>query len=87
LNCYGGVIFSQKVLLALVDKGLAREEAYRVVQNCAHQAWNTEGGDFQALAAQDPTVTATLTESELQACFDPQNHLHNLEQIYQRLDI
>jgi adenylosuccinate lyase len=87
LNCYGGVIFSQKVLLALVAKGLGREEAYLVVQNCAHQAWNTEGGDFQALVTQDSTVAATLTESELQACFDPQQHLQNLEQIYQRLDI
>ncbi|MEB3175450.1 MAG: adenylosuccinate lyase, partial [Cyanobacteriota bacterium] len=71
LNCYGGVIFSQMVLLALVAKGLAREEAYRVVQNCAHQAWNTEGGDFQALISQDPAVQQTLTAPELQTCFDP----------------
>lgn len=43
LNIYGGVVFSQRVLLALVDSGLAREEAYRLVQGHAHSAWNVEG--------------------------------------------
>jgi adenylosuccinate lyase len=43
LNCYGGVVFSQRVLLALVDKGLSREEAYAIVQQNAHTAWNKPG--------------------------------------------
>ena len=47
LNIYGGVIFSQKVLLLLVEKGLPREKAYRLVQKNAHQAWNSENGDFK----------------------------------------
>ncbi|MFQ3583738.1 MAG: adenylosuccinate lyase, partial [Cyanobacteriota bacterium] len=48
LNVYGGVIFSQQVLLALVDKGLSREEAYHLVQENAHRAWNQPQGDFRA---------------------------------------
>ena len=87
MNVYGGVIFSQKVLLALVEKGMSREEAYQVVQGSAHQAWNQEGGNFEALIRQDPQVTQHLTPAEITTCFDPQEHLKNLEQIYQRLDI
>lgn len=87
MNVYGGVIFSQKVLLALVEKGLSREEAYRLVQGCAHQAWNTEGGNFEQLIRQEPQVTQYLSDAEISHCFDPQQHLKNLEQIYQRLDI
>ena len=49
LNIYGGVIFSQKVLLLLVEKGLSRENAYRLVQKNAHQAWNTENGNFKKI--------------------------------------
>ena len=48
MNVYGGVVFSQRVLLALVGTGMSREEAYRVVQRNAHTAWNTEGGNFRA---------------------------------------
>lgn len=87
LNRYGGVVFSQRVLLALVDKGLSREEAYRVVQSCAHTAWNVEGGDFQGLIRADDTVTAHLSAAELDDCFDPQYHLRNLDTVYQRLGI
>ena len=87
MNVYGGVIFSQKVLLALVEKGMSREAAYQVVQGSAHQAWNQEGGNFEALIRQDPQVTQHLTSAEITTCFDPQEQLNNLEQIYQRLDI
>jgi adenylosuccinate lyase len=87
MNCYGGVIFSQSVLLALVEKGMNREDAYRIVQGCAHQAWNTEGGDFQALIRQDPQVVATLDTAEISQCFDPSHQLRNLDQVYQRLGI
>ena len=87
MNVYGGVIFSQKVLLALVAKGMNREDAYRVVQNSAHQAWNTEGGNFEALVRADEQVNALLSPEEIDTCFDPQQHLTNLEEIYQRLDI
>ena len=46
MNKYGGIVFSQRVLLTLVDKGVSREEAYRLVQRNAHAAWNTEGESF-----------------------------------------
>lgn len=87
MNVYGGVIFSQRVLLTLVEKGMQREEAYQIVQNCAHQAWNKSDGDFRQLISQDETVTQTLSAAEIEACFDPNHHVQNLDQIYQRLGI
>lgn len=87
MNVYGGVIFSQRVMLALVEKGLSREEAYRIVQSNAHQAWNREAGNFRALVSQDEQVTRVLSKTELDACFDPQHHLRHLDEVYQRLDI
>lgn len=87
MNVYGGVVFSQRVMLSLVEKGLSREEAYAIVQSNAHQAWNTAGGDFRKLITEDARVTANLSPQEIDACFDPQHHLKNLDQIYQRLGI
>ena len=87
MNVYGGVIFSQRVMLTLVEKGMKREEAYRVVQKCAHEAWNKIDGDFRKLISQDETVTKTLSAEEIDACFDPNHHLKNLDEIYQRLAI
>ncbi|MEM6837446.1 MAG: adenylosuccinate lyase [Cyanobacteria bacterium P01_C01_bin.120] len=87
MNVYGGVVFSQRVLLSLVDKGLAREDAYAIVQALAHQAWNAEGGDFRALVTSSDRVQAHLTADEIDACFDPNHHLRNLDEVYQRLGI
>jgi adenylosuccinate lyase len=87
MNLYGGVIFSQRVLLSLVEKGMRREEAYAIVQANAHQAWNREGGDFRSLIVQDPQVQRYLSAAELAECFNPQHHLHHLDVIYQRLEI
>ncbi len=87
MNRYGGVIFSQRVMLALIEKGMSREAAYTVVQSCAHQAWNREDGNFYKNISQDPQVTERLSLDEIEACFDPQHHLKNLDQIYQGLGI
>jgi adenylosuccinate lyase len=87
MNVYGGVIFSQRVMLTLVEKGMNREEAYRVVQGCAHEAWNKSEGDFRKLISQDEIVTKTLSTEEIDSCFDPNHHLKNLDEIYQRLGI
>lgn len=87
MNIYGGVVFSQGVLLALVDKGLSREEAYGIVQDCAHRAWNQTGGDFRQFISEDDRVTARLSAVEIAACFDPDRHLRHLDQVYQRLGI
>ncbi|MEO1402241.1 MAG: adenylosuccinate lyase [Cyanobacteria bacterium J06635_1] len=87
MNLYGGVVFSQRVLLTLVEKGIAREDAYHIVQSCAHAAWNTPGGDFQKLLANDPQVTAKLSPAEIEDCFNPAYQLRNLDKVYERLDI
>jgi adenylosuccinate lyase len=87
MNIYGGVVFSQGVLLALVEKGLSRDQAYSIVQDCAHRAWNQEGGDFRQFISADDRVTAHLSAAEIAACFDPDRHLRHLDQVYQRLGI
>jgi len=87
MNRYGGVVFSQRVLLKLVEKGMSREDAYAVVQFCAHTAWNQPDGNFQALISENPQVTAHLSPQEIAECFDPQQHLKHLNVIYQRLNI
>jgi adenylosuccinate lyase len=87
LNVYGGVVFSQRVLLTLVSKGLDREAAYQIVQSLAHTAWNVEGGDFRALVSADEQVQAHLTPEEIEGCFDPSHQLRHLDQVYQRLSI
>ncbi|OKH37606.1 adenylosuccinate lyase [[Phormidium ambiguum] IAM M-71] len=87
MNVYGGVVFSQRVMLTLVEKGMKREEAYAIVQSCAHQAWNKSEGNFRELISSDPRVTERLSNEEIEECFDPQRHLKHLDQIYQRLSI
>lgn len=87
LNCYGGVVFSQKVLLALIEKGMKREEAYKIVQESAHAAWNKPEGNFHDLISKEPHVTEKLSPAEIAECFDPKQHLKHLEEVYQRLGI
>jgi adenylosuccinate lyase len=87
MNVYGGVIFSQRVLLSLVEKGVLREDAYKIVQSCAHEAWNQPEGNFRDLITKDDRVNQYLSPEEIEACFDPQHHLKNLDEIYQRLCI
>ncbi len=87
MNVYGGVVFSQRVLLALVEAGLNREEAYRIVQRHAHAAWNSEGGDFRANLAADPAVTGQLSAEQLAACFATDLHRAQLDVIWERLGI
>jgi adenylosuccinate lyase len=87
MNCYGGVIFSQRVLLTLVEKGMSREAAYTLVQEAAHRAWNQEGGNFRSLVETDKTIAAYLSPADIEQCFDPTLHLQQLESVYQRLCI
>ena len=87
MNVYGGVIFSQRVLLALVEKGMMREDAYKIVQSCAHQAWNQPNGNFQDLISQNEQIKSHLSDAEITACFDPKHHLKHLDDVYQRLGI
>jgi adenylosuccinate lyase len=87
MNVYGGVVFSQAVLLALVASGLSREESYRIVQGHAHAAWNVEGGDFRTRLESDQTVTARLSPQQLADCFRSDRHQEHLDVIYGRLGI
>ena len=87
INIYGGVIFSQKVLLLLVEKGISREEAYKLVQKNAHLAWNTENGNFKENLIKDNNIMNLINITELNQCFDPSVHLNNLNVIWDRLNI
>ena len=87
LNVYGGVVFSQRVLLALVESGMSREDAYQVVQRNAHNAWNTAGGDFRANLEGDGEVTGRLSPEQLHACFATDLHQAHLDVIWQRLGL
>ncbi|MEK7818142.1 MAG: adenylosuccinate lyase, partial [Actinomycetota bacterium] len=79
-----GLVFSQAVLLKLVDKGLSREEAYRIVQAGAMKAWE-EGISFREILLKDGTVMSSLSEDELEGCFDARNYLKNADAVFKRL--
>ncbi|WP_047979566.1 adenylosuccinate lyase [Ornithinibacillus contaminans] len=81
-----GVIFSQRVLLALIDKGMAREEAYDIVQPKAMEAWETEV-HFKELVSQENRITSLLTEAEIEECFDYTYHLKNVDVIFDRIGL
>lgn len=80
---YGGIVYSQKVLLKLVEKGLSREEAYRIVQKHALDALNG-GGDFKKALFADEKVTALLSKEETEACFDVRDYLKNIDKVFER---
>ncbi len=82
----GGVVFSQRVMLALVDAGLARDTAYRIVQRAAHQALSN-GGDFRAVLAQDPQVRRHLKGRALDALFDPAYYLRHVGVSFARMGV
>jgi len=81
-----GLTFSQRVLTTLIDKGVAREEAYDTVQPCAMQAWE-EGRSFYDIIQESPLVQASLSPEELKQCFDPAWHLKHVDTIMERLGL
>ncbi len=83
---FGGIVFSQKVLLSLVAKGLSREDAYIVVQRNALDAFQNHG-DFKANLLKDNEVTNLLTNEEIEKIFDKQAFLQNINEIYSRFGI
>jgi adenylosuccinate lyase len=84
LDRLGGLIHSQRVLLALTQKGVAREEAYRLVQRSAMKVWAGEG-DFLSLLSADKDVRKHLTEAELKANFDLDFHFAHVDTIFRRV--
>jgi adenylosuccinate lyase len=84
LDRLGGVIHSQRVLLALIDNGMSREEAYAAVQRNAMQAWAGKG-DFAALLKKDEAVAGRLKPAEIDTLFDLGYHLKNVDVIFARV--
>jgi len=81
-----GLIFSQRVLLALIDKGLTRQQAYQLVQRNAMKAWK-ERVDFLPLLKADKEVIAQLPPAELESLFDYQYYLRHVDRVFQRLGL
>ncbi|WP_206916056.1 adenylosuccinate lyase [Alicyclobacillus suci] len=81
-----GLVFSQRVLTVLIDKGLSREAAYDTVQPLAMQAWE-EGTSFKQLVASSETVRTYLSPSEIDDCFDPSWHIKHVDTIFERLGL
>ena len=81
-SLYGGVIYSQKVMLTLVGKGYTREEAYAIVQAHALNALN--GGNFKEELFEDTRVMSKLTKEELDACFEISDYLKNINTVFER---
>ncbi len=84
LDRLGGLVHSQRVLIALTNRGVSREDAYRLVQRNAMKVWRGEG-DFLALLKSDPEVIQKIRESELEACFDLDFHFKHVETIFKRV--
>ena len=85
-NLFGGIVFSQKVLLKLCAKGMLREDAYRLVQRNALDAFNNHGSFIENLL-KDKEVLSKLTSDEIRECFDIDDYLKNIETIYKKFGI
>lgn len=81
-----GLIFSQRVMLTLIDAGWSREQAYDTVQPLAMQAWETQV-PFQSLVQGNEAIAATLNEAQIADCFDPSYHVKNVDAIFDRLGL
>lgn len=84
LNLFGGIVFSQKVLLKLVEKGLSREEAYKIVQKNALENFNVENGNFKKAVLKDEKITSLLSGEQIEECFNINDYLKNIDKIYER---
>ena len=84
LDRLGGLVHSQRVLIALTQKGASREDAYKFVQRNAMPVWRGEG-DFQTLLKNDPDVTKYMTDAEIEEKFDLGYHLKHVDTIFKRV--
>lgn len=82
---YGGVVFSQKIMLKLVEKGYTREQAYRIVQDHALNALN--GNDFRTELENDIKVTSKLSPDEIENCFNTDDYLKNLDKVFKKFEV
>ncbi len=79
-----GLVFSQKVLLKLIEKGFSREDAYKIVQNNAMETWKGSD-DFKELLLRDKNIKDSLTIEEIEECFDVTADLENIDRIFDRV--
>jgi len=84
IDSMGGLHNSQRILLALVEKGVSREDSYRLVQRNAMRTWKKEG-DLLDLLKQDEEVSSRLTDTELEALFDLGYHFKQVDTIFERV--
>jgi adenylosuccinate lyase len=79
-----GLVFSGQVLLDLTARGMSREDAYRIVQSKAMEAWRTEG-DFKKMIETDPEIRKVLSDAEIASAFDAERHLAHVDDIFSRV--
>jgi adenylosuccinate lyase len=84
LDHTGGLVYSQRLLLRLIEKGAQRKEAYEAVQRNAMASWKG-AGELQELVGRDPFVAKYLTATEIRSCFDPKYYLRHLDMIFRRV--
>jgi adenylosuccinate lyase len=84
LDLTGGLVYSQRLLLALIEKGAQRKESYEAVQRNAMASWKG-AGDLQRLVSKDLFITQHLKKSEIAACFNPKYYLRHVDQIFRRV--
>lgn len=85
LEQMGGLVFSERIMLKLVEKGLSREDGYVIVQENAAKAW--AGENFRDALTSDPRVTSVLSANELEEIFDYKHHVRNVDMIFERLGL
>jgi len=86
MNRTGGLIYSQRIMLTVVDKGVLREDAYKWVQRNAMKRW-MQGEDFRTNVEKDPDITKYLTKEEIDNCFDYKYFLRNVDMIFERFGL
>ena len=89
LNQFGGLVFSQRLLLILTQKDISREDSYKVVQKNAMLAWESYGSEnplvFEDLIKKDEFITSTLSKKEIEDIFDLKYHIKNVDNIFKRV--
>ena len=79
-----GLIFSESLMLEMIKKGLQRQEAYRLVQRNATEAWE-KGEDFKGLIKTDPEIAQILSEREIEECFSLTRHLEHVNFVFKKV--
>ena len=84
LNLTGGLVYSQRLLLALVQSGVQRKKAYEVIQRHAMTAWKQQG-DFQSLVSKDTLIARHMSQVEINQCFEPRSYIRYLDHMFGRV--